>query len=107
MLDLIARLLAPLLDFVAPGTGRRRLDARDGYDSPAPPPAAGPPPHCSGARPLRGEDHNLVRPYVIAHERREQERRRQARRRSLLIAPQGIRIHLPPHPHPTHLGLTA
>ncbi|MEU9350265.1 hypothetical protein AB0D65_04425 [Streptomyces griseoloalbus] len=101
MLGLIARLLEPLLSLVAPGTGRRRLDAADGYD---PPPAAGPAPRQFGARPLRGEDHSLVRPYVIAHERRERERRRQARRRSLLIAPQGL--HLPPYP--THrLGLTA
>ncbi|MGW4020821.1 hypothetical protein [Streptomyces sp. NPDC005009] len=101
MLGLIARLLEPLLSLVVPATGRRRLGARDGYD---PPPAVGPAPRQFGARPLRGEDHHLVRPYVIAHERRERERRRQARRRSLLIAPQGI--HLPPYP--THrLGLTA
>ncbi|MGC9441520.1 hypothetical protein [Streptomyces sp. WG5] len=105
MLGLIARLFEPLLGLVAPGTGRRRLDARDGYDS-SPPPTEGPLPRQFGTRPLRGEDHNLVRPYVIAHERREQERRRQARRRSLLIAPQGV--HLPPRPYPTHcLGLTA
>ncbi|GGW68566.1 hypothetical protein [Streptomyces griseoloalbus] len=107
MLDLIARLFEPLLSLVAPATGRRRLDAQDGYDRP-PPPTGGPPPRQFGACPLRGEDHNLVRPYVIAHERREQERRRQARRRFLLIAPQGTGIHLPPPPHPTHrLGLTA
>ncbi|WP_432119364.1 hypothetical protein [Streptomyces sp. bgisy032] len=105
MLGLIARLLEPLLSLVVPGTGRRRLDARDGYEPP-PPPTQGPSPRQFGARPLRGEDHNLVRPYVIAHERREQERRRQARRGSLLIAPQGI--HIRPHPNPTHrLGLTA
>ncbi|MFI2721801.1 hypothetical protein ACH5AI_36725 [Streptomyces collinus] len=107
MLGLIARLLEPLLSLVAPGTGRHRIRTRDGYEPP-PPPTQGPSPRQFGARPLRGEDHNLVRPYLIAHERREQERRRQARRRSLLIAPQGIRLHLPPHPHPTLcLGLTA
>lgn len=107
MLGLIARLLGPLLSLVAPGTGRHRLDAQGGCDRP-PPPTEGPAPRQFGARPLRGEDNNLVRPYLIAHERREQERRRQARRRSLLIAPQGVRIHLPPRPHPTyHLGLTA
>lgn len=101
MPGLIARLLEPLLGRVAPGTGRRRLDATDGYD---PPLTEGPAPRRFGARPLRGEDHVLVRPYVVAHERRERERRRQARRRSLLIAPQGV--HLPPYP--THrLGLTA
>ncbi|WP_073947027.1 hypothetical protein [Streptomyces kebangsaanensis] len=107
MLGLIARLFEPLLNLVAPGTGRRRLDAQDGYDLP-PPPAEGPTPYQFGARPLRGEDHSLVRPYLIAHERREQERRRQARRRSLLIAPQGLHLPSHPHPHPTHcLGLTA
>ncbi|MFF6808899.1 hypothetical protein ACFZAG_03235 [Streptomyces sp. NPDC012403] len=101
MLDLIARLLEPLLGLVAPGTGRRRLDAGGGYD---PPPTEGPAPRRFGARPLRGEDHSLVRPYVIAHERREQERRRRARSRSLLIAPQGVHL----LPYPTHrLGLTA
>ncbi|MFI8093080.1 hypothetical protein ACIF9R_33015 [Streptomyces sp. NPDC086080] len=109
MPGLIARLLEPLLSLVTPGTGRHRLDAQDGHDL-SPPLTEGPPPHQFGARPLRGEDHNLVRPYLVAHERREQERRQQARRHSLLIAPQGIRIHLPPHPHPPHylgLGLTA
>lgn len=101
MLDLIARLLEPLLGRVAPGTGRRRLDAAGGYD---PPPVVGPAPRQFGARPLRGEDHSLVRAYVLAHERRERERRRQARRRSLLIAPKGIHL----LPYPTHrLGLTA
>ncbi|MCF2129851.1 hypothetical protein L1I79_25985 [Strepomyces sp. STD 3.1] len=103
MLGLITRLLEPLLSLVAPGTGRRRLGTRGGYDLP-PPPAEGPAPRQFGARPLRGEDHSLVRPYLVAHERREQERRRQLRRRSLLIAPQGI--HLPPHPT-YRLGLTA
>jgi hypothetical protein len=107
MPGLIARLLEALLHLVAPGTGRHRLAARDTC-APSPPPAEGPAPRQFGARPLRGEDHNLVRPYLIAHERRQQERHRQARRSSLLIAPQGI--HLPPHPspYPTHcLGLTA
>ncbi len=103
MLGFIARLLEPLLRSVAPGTGRRRLDARDCYD---PPPAEGPAPRQFGARPLRGEDHSLVRPYLVAHERREQGSRRQVRRRSLLIAPRGI--HLLPRPHPTHcMGPTA
>ncbi|SDD58226.1 hypothetical protein [Streptomyces prasinopilosus] len=111
MPGLIARLFEPLLRLVAPGTGRRRLDARDGYDPP-PPPTEAPSPRQFGAHPLRGEDHSLVRPYLIAHERREQERRRQVRRRSLLIALQGIRLSPCPRPHPplppTHpLGLTA
>lgn len=103
MPGLIARLFAPLLDLVAPGTGQRRLDAREAH-APSPPPTEVPPPRQFGARPLRGEDHDLVRPYVIAHELREQERRRQARRHSLLIAPCGVHLHpRPPHP----LGLTA
>ncbi|PNV33466.1 hypothetical protein C1708_14930 [Streptomyces sp. DH-12] len=103
MPGLVARLLAPLLDLVAPGTGRRRLDSRNERVL-SPPPVEGPAPRQFGARPLRGEDHALVRPYVVAHELREQERRRQARRRSLLIAPRGVHLHLiPPHT----LGLTA
>ncbi|MFC9507287.1 hypothetical protein [Streptomyces sp. NPDC057002] len=46
----------------------------------------------AGSRPLRGEDNALVRPYLVAHERREEARRRQARRRGLRIAVHGIDI---------------
>ncbi|WP_433890238.1 hypothetical protein [Streptomyces sp. CA-111067] len=46
---------------------------------------------CDVTAPLRGEDVALVRPYVLAHERRCAEARRQRRgRRRLLIAPHGL-----------------
>ncbi|MEV0641127.1 hypothetical protein AB0I77_40640 [Streptomyces sp. NPDC050619] len=41
---------------------------------------------------LRGEDIGLVRPYLVAHERRQGERRRRARRRTLVLATHGIDI---------------
>ncbi|MFE7544520.1 hypothetical protein [Streptomyces platensis] len=37
---------------------------------------------------LRGEDTRLVRPYLIAHERREEARRQ--RRRALVLATTGV-----------------
>ncbi|MEU6087575.1 hypothetical protein ABZ865_12325 [Streptomyces sp. NPDC047085] len=40
---------------------------------------------------LRGEEIGLVRPYLVAHERREQQRRR-ARRRVVRLAVYGIDI---------------
>ncbi|MFF9015055.1 hypothetical protein ACF09C_19060 [Streptomyces sp. NPDC014870] len=46
----------------------------------------GPTRHGSGERPLRGEDSPLVRPYLLAHEKR------QKRRRVLLIAAHGPEI---------------
>ncbi|MFF0086071.1 hypothetical protein ACFYR1_41220 [Streptomyces canus] len=45
-----------------------------------------------GAPPLRGEDHALVRPYLVAHERREEARRQRARRRVLWLAVHGIDV---------------
>ncbi|MEU6916896.1 hypothetical protein [Streptomyces olindensis] len=41
---------------------------------------------------LRGEDIGLVRPYLVAHERREAERRQRTPRRTLVLAPGGIGI---------------
>ncbi|AEM80141.1 hypothetical protein [Streptomyces violaceusniger] len=41
---------------------------------------------------LRGEDSGLVRPYLLAHERRQQERRQRARRRALVLATYGVDI---------------
>ncbi|CAL9507239.1 hypothetical protein SUDANB1_03555 [Streptomyces sp. enrichment culture] len=108
MLGTITCLLEALLHLVLPGSGRHRLAAGHAY-GPPPPPFEGPAPHRFGARPLRGEDNALVRPYLVAHERRERERRRRARRGRLLLAPQGIDLR--PHhwhPHPIHdLGMAA
>ncbi|MFG2131922.1 hypothetical protein ACGFNV_29485 [Streptomyces sp. NPDC048751] len=88
----IARIFEPLLRLLWPPAGRhRRLDRR-----------------CSGLAPeasrlgrtpaapaLRGEDIGLVRPYLVAHERRTAERRR-VRRRGLRLAVHGIDLRLLP-----------
>ncbi|MEU6660857.1 hypothetical protein [Streptomyces sp. NPDC046821] len=89
MLNLIARLVELLLRLACPASGRHRK--RDVL-SPAPeapePPARRTAPH---TYPLRGEDSRLVRPYVLAHERREQEKRQRARRRrTLWLAVHGV-----------------
>ncbi|MGW0082038.1 hypothetical protein [Streptomyces sp. NPDC003393] len=91
----IARcLFEPLLRFFLPGTGRRRrtgpaVRAREDR----PPVSAflrSPIARRSDERSLRGEDHSLVRPYFVAHERRREARHRSARRRTLLLAVHGI-----------------
>jgi hypothetical protein len=41
---------------------------------------------------LRGEDIGLVRPYLVAHERRQEEREQRARRRTLVLATYGVDI---------------
>lgn len=84
----IAWIFAPLLRLLLPARGRHRSPqtSRSGRASNAPfvrlprVPA------------LRGEDIGLVRPYLVAHERREAERRRRTRRRTLVLAPRGIDI---------------
>jgi len=78
-----ARLFLPLLRLVLPPTGRRRAAEHPPpvqYPSNRPVPA------------LSGEDIGLVRPYLVAHERRQEARRRRARRRVLLLAVQGLDI---------------
>ncbi|WP_234544378.1 hypothetical protein [Streptomyces shenzhenensis] len=93
MVHRIARPFAPLLELLFPGTGRRRL-ANAARTGPPPAPSHAPKPtgHRPGSRPLHGEDHTLVRPYLVAHERREEARRRQARRRTLRLAVHGVHV---------------
>jgi hypothetical protein len=68
----------------------RRRSASGRHRSPVGPPAV-PVTRCDVEAPLRGEDIALVRPYVLAHERRCAEARRQRRgQRRLLIAPHGL-----------------
>jgi hypothetical protein len=91
----IARLVEPLLRFLLPGLGRHRLAARctpPENQRPAPSYAEGPTDRHAGFRPLRGEDTVMVRPYLVAYERREEERRRRSRRRNLRLAVHGIDI---------------
>ena len=88
MIDHIARFLEPLLRLMVPGTGRRRRGAvAPAADNCRP---AEPTPSQFGAPPLRGEEHALVRPYLVAHERREEARRQRARRRALWLAVHGV-----------------
>ncbi|MFE3851547.1 hypothetical protein ACFXPN_10420 [Streptomyces griseorubiginosus] len=91
MLHHIARLIEPLLRLLWPASGRHRH--RTGGGAPlAPVPAAPsrrPSPH---ETPLRGEDSRLVRPYLLAHEQREQARRQRARRRALWLAVHGVDV---------------
>ncbi|MGW0823657.1 hypothetical protein [Streptomyces sp. NPDC002845] len=91
----IARLVEPLLRLLLPGVGRRRgriAATGEAVQATAAPYADGPTARRSGSRPLRGEDHALVRPYLLAHERREEERKRQVRRRAVKLAVHGIDI---------------
>ncbi|NED92326.1 hypothetical protein G3I76_71235 [Streptomyces sp. SID11233] len=81
----IARLLEPLARF------RFRFWRRRGRDLYLYPYScdyvSGPTAYRTGERPPRGEDSPLVRPYLVAHERRvAEERRRRARCRVLWIA---------------------
>lgn len=46
----------------------------------------------SSARPAREEEVALVRPYLIAHERRQKARRQRQRRRTLWLAVHGVDI---------------
>lgn len=92
MLEFVARLCEPLLRLLAPAPGRRRATEALGQ---ALPDAYGPVPAVSGplnvvtppSDPgvfLRGEDTRLVRPYFVAHARR------QVRRRALWVAVHGV-----------------
>jgi len=98
VLHRIARLVEPLLRLLWPASGRHRHRNRHragGAVRPTPVPAA---PVASGRRPsphealLHGEDSRLVRPYLLAHERRAQARRQRARRRTLWLAVHGIDV---------------
>ncbi|PZH01641.1 hypothetical protein C1I97_22050 [Streptomyces sp. NTH33] len=84
-----ARLFEPLLRLLLPGRGRRRRAAAPSSRRPFTPRAEAPTSRQAGAFPLRGEDNALVRPYLVAHERREEARRQQARRRALWLAVHG------------------
>ncbi|WP_326752872.1 hypothetical protein OIE73_13925 [Streptomyces hirsutus] len=98
MLHRIARLVEPLLRLLWPAAGRHRHRNRHragGAARPTPVPAA---PVAPGRRPsphealLQGEDSRLVRPYLLAHERRMQARQQRARRRTLWLAVHGIDV---------------
>ncbi|MEW2567732.1 hypothetical protein [Streptomyces sp. NPDC047070] len=95
----IGRIVEPLLRWLFPGKGRHRLPvvevaSRRGRHR-ASPGAQGHTTHRVGCRPLRGEDHVMVRPYLVEHEQyvqREQARQQRARRRALWLATRGVDI---------------
>ncbi|MER5900389.1 hypothetical protein ABT150_09850 [Streptomyces mirabilis] len=91
----VARLFEPLLRLLFPGSGRRRRAATvtaPAYRRPTLLYAPGQTTRRVGSRPLRGEDHEIVRPYLVAHERSEEARRQRARRRALWLAVHGVDI---------------
>ncbi len=78
-----ARLLLPLLRLLLPAAGRHRATgARPSAPSTGAPRVPA----------LSGEAIGLVRPYVIAHERRQEAQRQRARRRALWLAVHGVDI---------------
>ncbi|MFE7382490.1 hypothetical protein ACFU9F_19205 [Streptomyces zhihengii] len=94
-----ARLLHALLDGLRrllpdrPPRGPRPGEARPRSAGPVPgaPPPSGPPPRpVPHTAPLRGEDSALVRPYLVAHEREQENRRQRARRLELWLALYGV-----------------
>lgn len=89
VLHRIARVFEPLLRLLWPAQGCHRPTE----SCPSAPPADVSPTLSRRPDPvLPGEDSPLVRPYVVAHERREEVRLRRARRRALWLAVHGIDI---------------
>ncbi|MFJ2261934.1 hypothetical protein ACIOKD_26975 [Streptomyces sp. NPDC087844] len=95
----IGRIVEPLLRLLFPGSGRHRLPSADAASRRgrhrAPSGAQGATTHRVGCRPLRGEDHVMVRPYLVEHEQhvqREEARQQRARRRALWLATRGVDI---------------
>jgi hypothetical protein len=87
MLHLIAGIFELLLRLLLPAAGRHRSAEtvpRPTVDLPTA--------RLPRVPVLRGEDIGLVRPYLVAHERRQEERRRRVRRRVLVLATYGIDI---------------
>jgi hypothetical protein len=91
----IARFFEPLLRFLFPGSGRHRLavtPTAPAHQRPTSSYVHGWTARRAGSRPLRGEDNAMVRPYLVAHEQREEARRQRARRRALWLAVHGVDI---------------
>ncbi|MFJ9715060.1 hypothetical protein ACIRPQ_03805 [Streptomyces sp. NPDC101213] len=91
----IALLVEPLLRLLLPASGRHRHRNRHraGEGAPLAPVPAAPSRHPSPHEALlHGEDSRLVRPYLLAHERRTQAKQQCARRRTLWLAVHGIDV---------------
>ncbi|WP_208641400.1 hypothetical protein [Streptomyces africanus] len=89
----IARwLFEPLLRLLLPGKGHRRRTGTTEHEKhlPVSPYLHRPAARRTWERPLRGEETPMVRPYLVAHERREEFRRQRPWRRALLLAVHGL-----------------
>jgi hypothetical protein len=86
----IVRIFEPLLRLLLPAPGRHRSSDQPSAGLCAEAPTACPS-RASALPVLRGEENGLVRPYLVEHERREQQHRR-ARRRVTRPAVHGIGI---------------
>lgn len=82
----ISRFVESLLRLLLPAPGRHRST------EPTPASATPPPARLPRVPVLRGEDIGLVRPYLVAHERRQEEQRQRVRRRALWLAVHGVDI---------------
>ncbi|MFI9777265.1 hypothetical protein ACIHCV_21515 [Streptomyces sp. NPDC051956] len=91
MLKLVARLIEPLLRLAWPACGRHRQSTGEPL-VPVPATPAAPRRRSPHTSTLRGEDSRLVRPYLLAHEQREQAKQQRARRRALWLAVHGVDI---------------
>ncbi|WP_282696226.1 hypothetical protein [Streptomyces sp. CC208A] len=80
----IVRLIAWFLLLLLPPTGRHRR-----YVTPPQPIIATLP---TTPPALRGEESRLVRPYLVAHEKRDSDRLQRQRRRALWLAVHGIDV---------------
>ena len=93
MRTLLPALLTLLLRACRPAPGRQRaLTARTGWPPAPPKPLRRRPPAQLPAQtePLCGEDAALVRPYLVAHERRQRALLQRERRTALVLASMGI-----------------
>lgn len=91
----IARVFERLLRLLLPAPGRHRAaDTRPAVSSTEKPAVPLPrAPRADTVPFLRGEDTALVRPYLIAHEQRQEEARHQRRRRrALWLAVHGVDV---------------
>ncbi|MFI5674769.1 hypothetical protein [Streptomyces cellulosae] len=86
----IVRIFEPLLRLLLPAPGHHRSPDQPSADLCVDAPIACPS-RASASPVLRGEGIGLVRPYLAAHERREQQRR-PARRHVVRLAVHGIDI---------------
>ncbi len=84
----IARIFEPLLRLLLPPPGRHRGDVTH----PAEPRGAAAAGRLTRVPVLRGEDTVMVRPYLVAHERRQQVRMPSARPRAFWTAVAGVSL---------------